>query len=223
MSQWEKGKPRPELFAAYADGELERDPALWPFRQEVEHWLAEHPEDLDQVHGNRPLEELWDETSPAEPAPGSWAVVLERLQSLPLETSRRRGLRWGALVAALGTMAAAVLLVAFLWPEPLWPEPRPQQIGLAAKVDNPPAVVPSPLEIYLVASSAEIEILSVEGADTHSLVVGQMPVQGPLELLAPGEVTVTSVQPAASDNMFPDVRLKGPATPMIWARVDTEP
>src|SRR5262249_61506287 len=69
---------------------------------------------------------------------------------------------------------------------------------------------------FVVATAEEIEILSVEGADHPSLAVGEMPVHGPLELLAPGEMTVTSVQPDARDNMTP-VFSQGPDTPMIWA------
>lgn len=81
----------------------------------------------------------------------------------------------------------------------------------------------APPAAFLVASSDEIEILSVDGAATSSLVVGQVPVQGSLELLSPGDVTLTSVQPAEGDNMMPRVHLKGHETPLIWARVDSEP
>jgi len=69
---------------------------------------------------------------------------------------------------------------------------------------------------FAVATAEEIEILSVVAADHPALAVGEMPVRGPLELLAPGEMTVTSVQPDARDNMTPVVP-QGADTPMFWA------
>jgi hypothetical protein len=66
----------------------------------------------------------------------------------------------------------------------------------------------------------EVEILRVEGADTGTLVVGALPVHGPLELADPGEVTVTSIEPDARDQMVPVIRSTG--RPMIWARLDSE-
>jgi hypothetical protein len=73
-----------------------------------------------------------------------------------------------------------------------------------------------------VAAAHEVEIMNVEGADTQSLIVGELPVKGPLELAAPGEVTVTSVQPAARDKMMPEVYVQGPGRPMIWATLKTD-
>jgi hypothetical protein len=45
-------------------------------------------------------------------------------------------------------------------------------------------------------------------------------VHGPLELADPGEVTVTSIEPDARDQMVPVIRSTG--RPMIWARLDSE-
>ena len=75
---------------------------------------------------------------------------------------------------------------------------------------------------FAVARAHEVEILNVEGADTHTLVVGDLPLKGLLELAGLGDVTVNSVQPAARDNMLPDVHLSGPGRPMIWAKLDTD-
>jgi hypothetical protein len=65
-------------------------------------------------------------------------------------------------------------------------------------------------------------VLLVDGADTQTLVVGQLPVQGPLVLAEPGDVERISSQPDALDNMVPTFRLHGPHRPMIWARLDEE-
>jgi hypothetical protein len=77
-------------------------------------------------------------------------------------------------------------------------------------------------DVFPVATASEVTILRVEGSDTETLVVGTLPVHGPLELALPGEVSLTSVQPDAHDNMVPRVLLRGPSRPMIWARLDTE-
>ncbi len=79
------------------------------------------------------------------------------------------------------------------------------------------------IEVFPVATAAEIAILRVEGADTHTLVVGELPVHGPLVLAGPGEVALTSVQPDARDQMMPHIRLDGPGRPLIWAAEATEP
>jgi len=86
----------------------------------------------------------------------------------------------------------------------------------------PEATPPAEAAPFSVAAAHEVEILNVDGADTPTLVVGELPVQGPLVLAAPGEVTVTSVQPAARDNMVPEVNVQGPRRPMIWARAETD-
>jgi hypothetical protein len=78
------------------------------------------------------------------------------------------------------------------------------------------------LEPFPVATAAEIEIVRIDGADTGTIVVGTLPVTGPLVLAVAGEVTVTRVAPA-DDKMVPDMYLEGPDAPVIWApRGDNE-
>jgi hypothetical protein len=76
--------------------------------------------------------------------------------------------------------------------------------------------------VLAAATSQEVEILRVNGADTDVLVVGELPAQGPMLLAKAGDVTQVSVDPAA-DNMKPEVRVKGPDAPMIWAPLAPEP
>lgn len=215
MIRWQKNsRPDADLLAAYAAGELDGDAALAPFKEQVEKWLAEHPQDLPATENW--LQDLWETSRPAEPETTHFDAILERLQSLPTDGGRRpvpAGIRWRLLAAGLAAMAAAVWLAFAL-------VSSPQDI---VKDDaNATTVASTPPEAFQVASSDEIEILSVDGAATSTLVVGRVPVQGPLELLAPGDVTLTSVQPADGDNMVPRVH-KGHETPLIWARVDSEP
>ncbi len=75
---------------------------------------------------------------------------------------------------------------------------------------------------FPVASESEVVILHVDGADAGTLVVGELPLQGPLELVGPGEVTFSSVQPAQRDNMLPEVYANGPGRPIVWARAENE-
>jgi hypothetical protein len=81
---------------------------------------------------------------------------------------------------------------------------------------TPPAKTTPEPEPFPVATEGEVEIVRVEGEAAEALVVGTPPVEGPLVLAGPGDVSLTSVQPARPDNMMPDVQLDGP-TPMIWA------
>lgn len=75
---------------------------------------------------------------------------------------------------------------------------------------------------FPVATSNEVVILHIEGADTGMIVVGELPVQGPLVLVGPGEVVFTSVKPAPPDNMIPEVHAGGPGAPIIWAHAEPE-
>ena len=50
--------------------------------------------------------------------------------------------------------------------------------------------VPAAVEPFEVATADEVEILSVRGADTGTLVVGEVPVRGELVLPLPGEVEI---------------------------------
>ncbi len=76
-------------------------------------------------------------------------------------------------------------------------------------------------EVFPVATAEEIAILHVEGDDTGTVVVGRMPVDGPLELAQPGDVLLNSVSPAPGDEMVPDVQWNQ-GSPMIWAPVQRE-
>jgi hypothetical protein len=67
-----------------------------------------------------------------------------------------------------------------------------------------------------VAVSHEVEIVRVNGADTDALVVGELPVHGPLVLAEPGEVTLKRMDPGA------EVHMGNQDMPVVWARLDTD-
>lgn len=201
-----------EILAAYADGEFEGRDDLTLLKQRVEQWLAENPEARAELTVIRQLKNAWRQTTPPNPAPEVWQPMLAALECMP-RAGRRTGVSWRRPLGA-AALAATIALAFLAWwvNHPLSaPEPMPAPTPIAE--DAKP---------FAVAAAHEVEILNVEGADTHTLVVGELPLQGLLELAAPGEVTVDNVQPAARDNMLPEVRVRGPGRPMIWARLDTD-
>jgi len=151
------------------------------------------------------LRKLLQDTQPAEPDELAWNNVLAHIEC-NLQVPQNSGVDPGQgrhwLIAA-GAAAAAVLLG-------LWVS------GIGSR-SFPPST--SGFDQFPVATSSEIEILSVGGADTQTLVVGRPPLDGTIELLAPGDVTLFSVEPA-DDEMVPEIRFHGPNSPMIWAHLD---
>jgi anti-sigma factor RsiW len=198
-----------EIVAAYADGEFEGRDDLALLKQRVEEWLRRHPEAHAELAEYRRLKQLWQETAPPEPAPEAWRQVLEVLRTAPASAPTSR-VTWRRMAVFAAGLAACLALVAVGWRR----EPP---------ASDPPALAHTEeeQEILSVASMDEVEILRVEGADTSTLVTGALPLQGSMELAAPGEVTITSVQPDARDQMVPMIRIGG-GRPMIWARLDTE-
>src|SRR5262249_53897574 len=134
------GRPSPEQFAAYSDGEL--GPAD---RAAVDEWLLDHPADRAEVGAARQLARLMEATAAADPAEAARAGVLDRIAAAPPTPARRpkRPHRWIALavVAAAGLAAAAVVLALL---------PRP------------------PVEPLHVASDDDIEIISMDGGDVRA-------------------------------------------------------
>jgi hypothetical protein len=210
-------RPGPELLAAYFDGELAGRADLDLLGQRVQDWLRRHPEAVAELADYRRLDRLWQETAPADPGADAWRQLEARIARAPVASAERprrssAGLWAGALLAA----AAAVALAVWLG---MTYEKAPQ---LARPQTIQPALVAHDTEIFPVATADEIAILHVDGADTQTLVVGELPVQGALELAGPGEVAFTSVQPDIRDNMMPHVRIGGAERPLIWAPVAQE-
>lgn len=198
-----------EILAAYADGEFEGRDDLALLKQRVEHWLAKHPEAAQELAQIRQLKTAWQQTTPAEPDPQAWQRILQTLANPPSKPEPRRR-SWRRMAGIAAALAACVLVGVTIWSSRFWNAVGPGPAPIEAEAPFP------------VAAAHEVEILRVEGADTQTLVVGNLPVQGALELAGPGDVTVTSVQPAARDNMMPEVHMQGPGRPMIWARLDTD-
>jgi hypothetical protein len=195
-SLWERlpgQRPPIEFLAAFLDGELSADD-----RQFVQNWLAAHPEEAEVVQTHRNLLRFWREAAPPEPAEKAWREVLAQIESCgtpgmgvqrthgadvvrssSLDSrfsapTRSRWIRVGLLALAA---AAAVLLAVF-----------------GSRKELPPPADPLGPELTLLAPD-DVDLVSMEMTDTQLLVVGNLPVQEPMELVAPGDVTFHKVAP----------------------------
>jgi anti-sigma factor RsiW len=194
-----RDRPFPELLAAYADGELDA-----AGRDRVEAWLAEHPEDRAELENQRTLSrsnsELWQSSAPASPGERSWSRLFARVHTAlknPEPALRTSRFRYGA--AILATAAAALFAV-----------------GLFRPGEQAP-VVPSPDadETALVfADAADVDIQSIQDADTELLVVGQPPLLGQVVLAAAGDIQLEKVT-KDTDGMMPNPMASGPNVPML--------
>lgn len=189
--------PSPELLAAYADGEFEGRDELASLRRRVEDWLGAHPDAQAELSELRDLKKVFQDTSPPEPSAAAWDKVLAHLHTLP-KPQVKRSRRYGWILAGCAA-AAAVLLAVLLRGSPTRDEA---------------------IEELLVAAENEVLIVRVEGADTSTLVVGELPVTGTLELAAPGEIKLTILRPDPNDNMVPSVPTDANATPIIWSKLN---
>ncbi len=191
MSHTDDPRPDPERLAAYADGEL---PLAQ--RREVEAWLARHPEGRAEVEAVRRLARLCKDAAPPEPSEAAWADVLARVEAaLPAAAARRPTPRrrigilpWVGAAAA----AAAALFLAVAW----WQ-----------------AAVPGPAgEPLPVVSADDVEILGMDAGDVGALVVGRLPVLGPLVLASAADIIVDDTGHDV-DVVIDDVELPGHAAP----------
>jgi hypothetical protein len=196
--------PTPQQLAAYADGELDGGDRL-----RVAAWLAAHPDAAEEVASLYRLRDVWKATAPPEPADEAWAAAGARFEGIPAPAAARPS-AWPLLGWAAG--AAAVAAAAVLWMVLSQSGPAP------VDAPAPPAVAAEPP--FPVATEDEIVILRVGGADTRSLAVGTLPLQEPIQLAGPGEVTFTNVRPAPSDNAMPVVPENEHESPMVWARLN---
>jgi anti-sigma factor RsiW len=203
--------PDPDLLAAYLDGALDGRADLC---RQVELWLDRHPEARADLETDGRLVELFHDATPEEPDPVAWQRVWRQVQRvhrgemLVLRASPRSAKAGSRARTIVACVAAAC--VAFL----AW--------NAVLRLPFVPMSQRPGLEVLPVASADEVVVLRVEGDDTHTLVVGLLPLQGSLELADPGDVERISSAPAADDQMVPHFRIHGPHRPMIWARLDTE-
>jgi anti-sigma factor RsiW len=219
-SDW---KPDQQLLAAYFDGELEGRDDLADLRARLEAWLEEHPEAVHEWAIHQQLQKLWLDTTPAEPNAATWNRTLAQIEArrrkpVGVRRSKRPWLADSVVAASIALFFGLLFGASrFVLPTDVISDPF-----AVAPPEDPNKADPIAMEIFPVATAEEVVVRRVEGADTSLLVVGQLPVNGPLELAAPGEVRVVYVRPGVGDQMMPTVLEKGPHPPMIWAKLDTD-
>jgi len=201
----------PQWIAAYLDGEMDGNADLAPLRRQIQEWLLDHPEAGAEALAQRRLHLLMKATPAPEPTEAAWERVFTRLVELPappLPMRRGNTGRRVALVTAVLSTAAAVWL-ALLWSQqapleenpPLKPAPLPVNIVQEKPVpppqprEQPTLVKRMVIEPLPVATEEEVEIIRIGGADVKTLVVGNLPVRGPLQIPGPGEVSLTREEP----------------------------
>jgi hypothetical protein len=199
-----RDRPFPELLAAYADGELDA-----AGRARVEAWLAGHPEALAELENQRKLSrtnsKLWHSSAPPSPGERSWSRLFGRVHTAlanrpatPEPTRRSPRFRYGA--AILATAAAALFAIGRLYrpgePDPVVPSPGVDETAL------------------VMADPADVDVQSIQDADTELLVVGQPPFAGQLVLAAAGDIQLEKVQ-KDTDGMVPAPMAAGPNVPML--------
>jgi anti-sigma factor RsiW len=200
----------PELLAAYADGELDE-----VRRAEVEAWLSAHPSAHQllesQLRLSRHNRRLWQAAAPAAPGECGWAEVFGRVQDVldspaaPAASAPSRPRRWRLLASALSTAAAATIAL---------------YLGTSGG-DSGPAVVAdgSSIEPLIIASAADVDVISMDDRDAANLVVGIPPLTGKVVLAAADDVKLKNVQKDA-DGMMPKVQMNDAGlAPMIIAPI----
>ncbi len=195
---------RPELLAAYADGELDDAAAA-----AVERWLAADPAAREalaaQTALSRDNDELWAAAEPAPPCPAEWARVRDAVRNTllmrcPKAAAGAAPLSWlhrpwcpARVTAAVlvGGLAAAVGWFTVAAP----PAPPPGQ-SLAVVPVGPAA--PDPLAgwaVLPVATADEVEIQAVRGGLIGSLTVGRPLFAGSVVLAAADDVQFEGADP----------------------------
>lgn len=160
------------------------------------------------------LRDLFRLAAPPEPSEADWAATLEavrrgvdRPRVVPVATRRRLGLFIAAALAAAAAVALAVAIPTF------------RGDGATRIEDEHADVIELP-----VTDTADVEILSMDAADTGAIVVGDLPLRRPIVLVEPGDVALRSLE-RDPEGEFPDVHMhaEGEASPMIWAPLNVKP
>jgi len=212
-------RPDPQLLGAYFDGEMEGRDDVADLRARIEAWIEQHPEARAQWAELQALLHRWQDTTPREPSAATWNQVLDRIDAerrRPAAPPVRRSRRM------LGVIAAGIALLVGLAYGTLRyvnPPSLKQDAVVVAPRDKTPADEET---VYAVAMASEIIVTYIEGADAHAIAVGQLPVQGPLELAEVGDVHFVAIRSAAEPRMRPQARQDGPSRPMVWTPLEID-
>jgi hypothetical protein len=195
--------PSPEQLAAFLEGDLHPD-----LHDQVDNWLADHPEAQAGLNADRDLDLLFRETVPPEPSPEAWEATLAHIQSRVFDPPvRPRSPRWGVRLVA-GLVSAAAVLAGVLLVPPTFHHPD----GSAGLVT--PEGEGFEEEPFVVASAREVNIISMDARDADAVVMG-MPLMGLFQLAEQDDIEVLDAEPPHADGPVPWLE-EGPV-PLIVA------
>lgn len=207
-------RPDPQLLAAYFDGELEGRDDGAALRARLEAWLEQHPEARSRWAEHHAFRRFWLETTPLEPGEATWNRVLDQIDAQGRCAAAAKG---RSHRRALGVIAASLALLLGLAygavRHAAAPSAKNDVIAQAPRDDDE--------EVLQVATAGEVVVTYIEGADARAIAVGQLPVQGPLELADVGDVHIVAVRSEAAPRLLPQVQY-GPNRPMIWMPLETD-
>jgi hypothetical protein len=160
------------------------------------------------------LRSLFRAGAPAEPSEAEWSALLDGVQrglDRPRVTPVPAGSRWRLSIMAAATLAAALALALAV------PSFRDQP---GPAIDHERADVAA----FPVTDRDDVEILSVDADDSRAIVVGDLPLRGPIVLMEPGDVALRSLE-RGPQGEFPDVHMQAETEqgPMIWAPLAANP
>lgn len=199
-------KPDPEMLAAYFDGELEGRDDANELRARIEAWIEANPHAAEHWTAQQQLKTLWADTTPAEPSADAWARTRKRIDAAH-KRPRAAGMARRSWIA-LGAVAASVLVILGVLALTYQFRPKPPQ------PDDQNQFVAEPAgEMLEVALSSEVTILRIDTDDIEYVIVGEMPVSAPLEMVGSGEACITCKCPRVMVRQDP---------PMVWgvAKID---
>jgi anti-sigma factor RsiW len=211
--------PTPAELAAWADGELGPTEA-----RQVEAWLADHPEAVDDAEALRRVVGLFRDHAIEGPSPDAWQATLAGIQAgltTPagaLKQPRSPKPPTWRLRLILGLTAAAavlggVVVAGLKWPRATTPEVVKVGIEWPPGDDND--------EPFAVVNASDINIISMQADDADRLVMDQ-PLLGTVEFVASEDIEVVKVMPDPEEGNMSRLQ-KGPMVPMIvLARVQDE-
>jgi len=210
-----------QLLAAYVDGETTEIE-----RHLVETWLRKNPELNAELRAQQQFspanQSLWSGLAPPLPAEERWQTVLPQIEQAVFpgiepktgSRARRPGLRrffWPGFFALVGVTTAAAVLFALL---PLGRNHPPVQ---------PRTEDENTESVYSVASSQDVDIISVRPNDWPHVVVGEQPVPDSMTFVSAADVKFHGLQPDG-DGMMPHVQSgENSGMPMVFAPLSRAP
>ena len=208
-----------EWLAAYADGQL--DAAT---RQQVECWLAEHPEALGELEIQEGLSpanlDYWDSVAPAMPSGAQWNRALSHIADAVMPKIARPSTYRSSRVVLAIAGAAAAMFIAVLAIDRQRAGSHRNQSAFPDETAARPAIYEIDDEdlVFRVATADDVELIQLPESAAPYVVVGRHPMADvPLLLASASDLQLLNYGPDDQGNL-PDIETTlGPDASMLWA------